>query len=220
MMNTINKKKIMIVDDHPIMRAGIAQIIEQQTDLTVSTEVNSAREALNKLKEDIPDMAIIDLSLKEISGIELIKEIRVKYGNIPILVLSMHSETIYAERVLRAGAKGYIMKHEPSEKLLKAIRKVLKGKTYLSEAMSEIMLDRMSGTVSPDSDKNLTDNLSDRELEVFKFIGEGFKPHQIAEKLFLSVKTIETYYARLKQKFNIKTASELRKIAISWYQKQ
>jgi DNA-binding NarL/FixJ family response regulator len=219
-MNSENIKKIMIVDDHPIMRAGIAQIIEQQDDLTVSSEVSSAREALNELKKEIPDLAIIDLSLKEISGIELIKEIKGKYGNIPILVLSMHSETIYAERVLRAGAKGYIMKHESSEKLLIAIRKVLKGKTYLSEVMSEIMLDKMSGSVLKNTEKNLIDNLSDRELEVFKLIGEGLKPHQIAEKLFLSVKTIETYYARLKQKFNFKSASELRKTAISWFQKQ
>ncbi len=213
----MSKKSIMIVDDHPIMRAGIAQLINQQNDLKVSSEVSSAREALKELNKKTPDLAIIDLSLKEISGIDLIKEIKKRHKDLPTLVLSMHSETIYAERVLRAGAKGYIMKHEPAEKLIKAIRKVLKGKTYLSENMSEIILDRMSGNSSKDT-TSLINSLSDRELEVFKLIGEGHKPHQIADNLFLSVKTIETYYARLKQKFNIKSASELRKIAISWYQ--
>ncbi len=215
----MSKKSIMIVDDHPIMRAGITQLINQQNDLIVSCEVSSAKEALKELSDNVPDLAIIDLSLKEISGIDLIKEIKKNHKDLPSLVLSMHSETIYAERVLRAGAKGYIMKHEPAEKLIKAIRKVLKGKTYLSENMSEIILDRMSGNSSKDT-TSLINSLSDRELEVFKLIGEGHKPHQIADILFLSVKTIETYYARLKQKFNIKSASELRKIAISWYKEK
>ncbi len=214
----MKEKTIMIVDDHPIMRAGISQLIDLQEDLEVCGEVSSAREAMAYLKKKLPDMAIIDLSLKDISGIDLIKEIKVIYKKLPILVLSMHSETIYAERVLRAGAKGYIMKHEPAEKLLKAIRRVLEEKTYLSEAMSDLILDKMSGGGASDSTTDLINSLSDRELEVFKLIGEGHKPHQIADTLFLSVKTIETYYARLKQKFNIKTASELRKTAISWHQ--
>lgn len=215
MNDTRNKYSIMIVDDHPIIREGISKIINQQPDLEVRSEASSAREAMTKLREVIPDLAIIDVSLKDSTGIELIEEIKSTFSDFPILVLSMHSESLYAERALRAGARGYIMKHEPAEKVIKAIRQVLGGKIYLSREMSEKILDRLSGVKHSGAD-SLINSLSNRELEVFKLIGKGLKPHEIAEKLFLSVKTIETYYSRLKLKLNLKDASELRQAAIHW----
>jgi len=210
-----NKYSIMIVDDHPIIREGISKIINQQPDLDVRSEASSAREAMTKLREAIPDLAIIDVSLKNTTGIELIEEIKSTFSDFPILVLSMHSESLYAERALRAGARGYIMKHEPAEEVIKAIRQVLGGKIYLSQEMSEKILDRLSGVKHSGVD-SLINSLSNRELEVFKLVGSGLKPHEIAEKLFLSVKTIETYYSRLKLKLNLKDASELRQAAIHW----
>ncbi len=213
-----NKKKcfsVLLVDDHPIMRDGIAQLISQQSDLQVQGEAGSASEALKLLQKQLPDMAIIDISLKDISGIELIKEIKAQFKPFPILVLSMHPENLYAERAVRAGARGYIMKHEPAEKLLKAIRKVLKGKTYLSPEMSEKLLDSILN-IPTTQEASPIKRLSDRELEVFRLIGKGLKPKQIADKLYLSVKTIETYTLRLKQKLNLNSASDLLQTAIKW----
>jgi len=215
----MNKKgiySILLVDDHPIMRDGISQLISSQPNLKVCGEAGSARDALNFLQKHTPDLAIVDISLKDIDGIELIKEIKAGAILFPILVLSMHPETLYAERAIRAGAKGYIMKHEPAEKLLKAIHRVLQGKIYLSPEMSETLLDSFLGE-KPETPGSLTDRLSDRELEVFNLIGNGLKPTQIAEKLFLSVKTIETYILRIKQKLNLKNASQVLQTAIEWH---
>ena len=214
-MNNQQKSRILLVDDHPIMRDGISQIINQQPDMEVCCEAGSAREALKMLESAIPDLAIVDISLKDISGIELIKEMKAKFQDFPILVLSMHAESLYAERALKAGAKGYIMKHEPADRLMKAIRRVLRGKIYLSANISQMILHRLTGTNMAE-DQLPVDTLSDRELEVFKLIGLGLKPHQIAEKLFLSVKTIETYYSRLKQKLQLENALQLRQKAIQW----
>jgi len=214
-MNQKEKYSILLVDDHPIMRDGINQLISSQPDLEVCGEAGSAQEALTFLQKKIPDLAIVDISLKDINGIELIKEIKAGSKPFPILVLSMHPETLYAERAVRAGAKGYIMKHEPAEKLLKAIRRVLQGKIYLSPEMSDTLLDSLLGE-KPETPGPLIDRLSDRELEVFNLIGKGLKPSQIAEKLFLSVKTIETYILRIKQKFNLKNSSQMLQAAIEW----
>jgi DNA-binding NarL/FixJ family response regulator len=217
--NSGKKHTILVVDDHPIIREGISKIINQQPDLEVIGEAVSGIDAMQFLKKTVPDMAIIDISLKDSSGIDLIKEIKLKIGLLPILVLSMHPETLYAERVLRVGARGYIMKHEPSEKIIYAIRRILQGKIYLSPEISEKILDGLAGTKQDDSVFSVN-SFSDRELEVFQLIGQGFKPHQIAERLFLSVKTIETYTSRLKKKLNVETASELRILAINWQQKE
>lgn len=213
----MNKKKeyasILLVDDHPIMRDGISQLITLQPDLEVCGEAGSASEALKFLQKNSPDLAIIDISLKDINGIELIKEIKTTNYQFPILVLSMHPETLYAERAIRAGAKGYIMKHEPAEKLLKAIRKVLKNKIYLSPEMSEALLDTLLSE-KQETPGPAINRLSDRELEVFTLLGKGLKPKQIAEKLLLSTKTIETYSLRIKQKLNLKNSSQLIQTAI------
>lgn len=215
--NGQRKSSILVVDDHPIIREGISKIINQQSDLEVIGEAVSGSDAMQFLKSRVPDLAIIDISLKESSGIDLIKDIKMKIGSLPILVLSMHPETLYAERVLRVGAKGYIMKHEPPEKILFAIRHILQGKIYLSPEIAEKILDGLTGT-RPEQDAVSVNNLSDRELAVFQLIGQGFKPHEIAEKLFLSVKTIETYTSRLKKKLNVENATELRILAVNWQQ--
>lgn len=214
-MKNSRKSRILLVDDHPIMRDGISRIINQQPDMEVHHEASSAREALKILDSAIPDLAIVDISLKDISGLELIKEMKIRYRDFPVLVLSMHSENLYAERVLKAGARGYIMKHEPADQLMDAIRRVLQGKIHLSPGISEMILDRLTRTETTGSRLSV-DSLSDRELEVFRLIGQGLKPHQIAEKLFLSVKTIETYYSRLKLKLNLENALQLRQKAIQW----
>lgn len=216
---TKKKYSILVVDDHPIIREGISKIINQQPDLEVIGEAVGGIDAMRFLKETMPDMAIIDISLKDSSGIDLIKEIKLKIGPLPVLVLSMHPETLYAERVLRVGARGYIMKHEPPEKIINAIRRILQGKIYLSPEISEKILDGLTGA-KQDGSMFSMNSLSDRELEVFQLIGQGFKPHQIAEKLFLSVKTVETYVSRLKKKLNVESASELRILAINWQQKE
>jgi DNA-binding NarL/FixJ family response regulator len=215
MNNQKGCSSILLVDDHPIMRDGISQLIALQPDLEVCGEAGSASDALKFLQKETPDLAIVDISLKDINGIELIKEIKSHSHAFPILVLSMHPETLYAERAIRAGARGYIMKHEPAEKLLQAIRRVLKGKIYLSTEMSESMLDMLLSEKQDDSGP-LINRLSDRELEVFTLVGKGLKPRQIAEKMFLSIKTIETYSLRIKQKLNLKDSSQMLQSAIQW----
>lgn len=211
--------RILVVDDHPIMRDGITQVINQEADLRVCAQAADAQEALGALKTHAPDLAIVDISLaaQEINGLELIKDIKNRHPRLPILVLSMHDEALYAERVLRAGARGYIMKQAPAEKLLTAIRTVLSGKIYLSDKMAEKMLQRFApGSSAPDGLP--IECLSDRELEVFQLIGQGFKPGAIAEKLHLSVKTVDSYYARIKEKMNFKSANELLRYAVQWGQ--
>jgi len=213
----MEKKKysIFIVDDHPMMRDGISQVINQQPDLEVIAEASSGPEALDKLSDISPEIALVDISLKGMNGIELTREIRKRFKNLPVLILSMHPEKYYAERAVKAGAKGYIMKHETSDKVLKAIRRVLEGKFYLSEDISEKIISRMSGNISQSGTS--VDKLSNREFEAFRYVGSGLKPQQIAEKLFVSVKTVETYYSRIKEKLSLKSASELRQFAVNWF---
>ena len=213
--NESRKRTIFLVDDHPIMRDGISQLINQQADLEVCGQASSAPEALNALNRIEPDMMLVDISLTGMDGIELIKIVKKRKGRLPMLVLSMHAEALYAERAIRAGAKGYVMKHASAETLLAAIRKVLAGKIYLSSAMTEKLLEKathadLAGNESPVA------GLSDRELEIFKLIGHGLRPQRISEELNLSVKTVETYYSRIKQKLNIKDAAELLQLAIAW----
>lgn len=210
------KNSIFIVDDHPIMRDGISQLIDQQADLEVCGTASSAPEALDALNNMDPGLLLVDISLPGMDGIELIKIVKKRKARLPMLVLSMHAEGLYAERAIRAGAKGYVMKHASSETLLAAIRKVLAGKICLSPAMTEKLLEKAAGNEPPGSGSPV-DDLSDRELEVFKLIGRGLRPQRIAEELQLSIKTVETYYSRLKLKLNVKDASELLQKAIAWH---
>lgn len=209
------KNRIFIVDDHPIVRKGLAQLINQEEDLVICGEADNAETALEALKKVKPDIAIVDISLRGIDGFELTRLIRARFDNIPVLVISMHDESLFAERALRVGARGYIMKQEAIEKMMEAIRKVLRGELYVSERVSANIVKRFvdgkaEGVSSPE------ELLSDREMEVFQLIGQGFGTRQIADQLHVSVKTVETYRANIKEKLNLKNATELMKHAVHW----
>ena len=207
----------MLVDDHPVVRQGMAVLIEQEPDLTVCDEASSATEALQKLNKIVPDAIIIDVSLQGTSGIDLTKSLKDRLPHVPILILSMHDETLYAERALRAGARGYIMKQEAAETVIHAIRTVISGNIYLSSALSaKVLRDIVDGVKPSETDLYGIDRLSDRELEVFELIGRGYATRRIAEVLNLSVKTIETHRAHIKQKLKLKNATELVHRAYHW----
>lgn len=209
------KVRILIVDDHPIVRQGLAGLINHEPDLNVCAGADDAQQAIKVIRDQRPDMAIVDISLRGISGIELIKDIRVRFPRLPVLVLSMHDESLYAERALRAGARGYIMKAEATEKMVTAVRKVLSGELYLSDKMSGKMLHKLvGGRIQPGI--RPIETLSDRELEVFTLIGRGHTTRQIAEEFHLSVKTIDSYRAHIKEKLNLANATELIQHAIRW----
>jgi len=209
------KNRIFIVDDHPIVRKGLAQLINQEEDLVICGEADNAETALEALKKVKPDLAIVDISLRGIDGFELTKLIRARFDNIPVLVISMHDESLFAERALRVGARGYIMKQEAIEKMMEAIRKVLRGELYVSERVSANIVKRfVDGKAEGVSSSE--ELLSDREMEVFQLIGQGFGTRQIADQLHVSVKTVETYRANIKEKLNLKNATELMKHAVHW----
>jgi DNA-binding NarL/FixJ family response regulator len=209
------KRKVFIVDDHPIVRKGLAQMINQETDLTVCGEADSAQHALESLKKSQPDLMIVDISLQGIDGIELIKIIKARYGNLPVLVVSMHDESLFAERALRVGARGYIMKQEAIEKMMEAIRKVLRGELYISEGVSANIVKRFIDGKA-ETTQSAMEILSDRELEVFQLIGQGIGTRQIADNLNVSIKTVESYRANIKEKLKLKNATELMKHAVHW----
>ncbi|MBN1507771.1 MAG: response regulator transcription factor [Sedimentisphaerales bacterium] len=210
-----SKYSILIVDDHPVVRQGLAQLVNQEKDLEVQGYAEDAYQAMQAVKEVRPDMVIVDISLKDTSGMDLIKDMKVQYPNLPILILSMHDESLYAERALRAGAKGYIMKHEATERVITAIRRVLAGEIYVSDSMAATMVSKLATGVAPRSTSPV-ESLSDRELEVFRLIGEGHKTRDVADKLHLSVKTIETYRAHIKEKLGFKDGNELFRFAVEW----
>ncbi len=214
-----NPTRILIVDDHPLLRQGIAQLINQEKDMMVCGETDDANKALNAIAEHKPDIAILDISIKGASGIELLKNIKVRYPKLIVLILSMHDETVYAQRALRAGAAGYIMKQEATERVLVALRRVLTGEVYLSEELGTKMLNRLVGGRTSMNGSPI-EELSDRELEVFGLIGQGHGTRPIAEKLHLSVKTIESHRAHIKEKLNLKNATELVHHAIQWAQSE
>jgi DNA-binding NarL/FixJ family response regulator len=209
------KRRVIIVDDHPIVRQGLAQLINQEADLEVCGQAEDAHEAMHAIRELAPDLVIVDISLKDTSGMELIKDLKGQSPQLPVLTLSMHDEAVYGERALRAGARGYIMKQEATEKVVTAIRRVLAGEVYVSDGMAAHMVNRFVGGSGRGAGASV-DSLSNRELEVFRFIGEGYSTREMAEKLHLSVKTIETYRAHIKEKLNLQDASELRRAAIQW----
>jgi DNA-binding NarL/FixJ family response regulator len=215
-MDTRGKRTVLIVDDHPIVRQGLAQLINQESDLLVCGQAEDAHEAIAAIRELNPNMVIVDISLKETSGVELIKDLKVQYPDLPVLTLSMHDEAVYGERALRAGARGYIMKQEATEKVVTAIRRVLAGEVYVSDGMAAKMVSKLVGGGVSRKSASPIEGLSDRELEVFRMIGEGYNTREMAEKLHLSVKTIETYRAHIKDKLALQDAGELLRSAIQW----
>ena len=209
------KSKVLLVDDHPIVRQGLALLIDREADLTVCGEADGGFAALQTIADLRPDILVLDISLNGPDGIDLLKMIRFKDPALPVLVLSMHDESTYAERALRAGANGYIMKQEATEKVLTAIRRILRGEVYLSENLTNRMLQHLIRGTATSEDSPLA-NLSDRELEVFRLIGEGHGTRQIAEDLHISVKTVESYQAHIKEKLSLRNARELVQHAIKW----
>jgi len=209
------KARIFIVDDHPMTRAGLTHLINHQPDTLTCGEAENAAEALDLFDVSQPDLMLIDITLPGKSGLELIKDIKAIRPDLPILVISMHDESLYADRVLRAGARGYITKHEGGDKLLVAIRQVLSGKIYVSESMSAHILEIFSG-VQPGTVRPSIQNLSDREFEVFQALGEGLSSHEIAKKLHLSAKTVDAHRANIKTKLKINTTAELISFAARW----
>ena len=212
---TVKKTRVLVVDDHPMTRAGLIHVINHQPDLIVCGEAESAAQALDILDSSRPDLLLIDITLPGKSGLELIKDVKAMHPELLTLVISMHDESLYADRVLRAGARGYITKHEGGEKLMEAIRHVLSGKIYVSESMSAHILEIFSGGQTR-LDRSSIEKLSDREFEVFESLGEGLSSQQIAKKLHLSAKTVDAHRANIKTKLSIKTTAELISYAARW----
>ena len=210
------KSKVFIVDDHPIIRQGLGLLINREADMIVCGAAEEAQSALRSIPTLQPDVLLVDISLNGPDGLELVKNIRTRDRDLPILVLSMHDESIYAERALRAGANGYIMKQEATEKVLVAIRRILRGEMYLSNRVSSKMLQQYVRGSSTARQSPVAD-LSDRELEVFRLVGEGHGTRQIADELHLSIKTVETYQAHIKEKLSLRNARELVQHAIEWH---
>jgi DNA-binding NarL/FixJ family response regulator len=209
----VGRRKVFLVDDHPIVRQGLAQLINNEADLIVVGQGEDAYQSLRAILEAKPDLVLVDVSLKDSDGIELLKELKSQSPDLPALVVSMHDESLYAERALRAGAGGYVMKQEAPQTLLTAIRTVLSGQVYVSSKMSATLLQRMVAGKKRDSGLPM-DRLTDRELEVFRMIGAGTSVKEIADKLFLSVKTVEAHREHIKEKLNIKSSVELLRFAI------
>jgi DNA-binding NarL/FixJ family response regulator len=213
--SAVARKTIFVVDDHPVVRDGYARLITNQPDMELAGETGDATMALQMIEKAKPDLVLLDLSLKSGNGLELCKQIDTRFPDVKILVVSMHDETLYAERVLRAGADGYVNKAEATRKLIEAIREVMSGKYYLSPRMRERMLTRAIG-VDGFEDHSPIDRLSDRELEVFEQIGSGMTTREIAANLKLSPKTIESYRENLKAKLNLTNSTELTRHAVHW----
>lgn len=210
------RARVLIVDDHPTVREGLVWRIGQEADLEVCAEAADMPEALRLVDETQPDAAVVDISLKTTNGIELIKRIKDRNQNVRMLVWSMHSESLYAQRALRAGALGYIDKEQATDKVVEAIRRVLAGKIWLSEAMAERMLQRAVDPQRHEVAHSPPDALADRELEVFLLIGQGVKTSEIADRLHLSVKTVETYRERIRKKMNLDDGASLVHFATKW----
>lgn len=209
------KKTVLVIDDHPLIRQGVTMLINQQEDMEVCGEAEDMHVAMQCIARRRPDVVILDISLKGPDGLDLLKAIRANDPGLPVLILSMHDEAIYAERALRARANGYIMKQEATEKVLVAVRRILGGEVYLSDAMSKKMLQQFIDG-GPSLLESRIATLSDRELDVFRRIGEGRATREIAADLHLSVKTVETYQAHIKEKLRLKSGRELIQHAIQW----
>jgi DNA-binding NarL/FixJ family response regulator len=210
------KSRIFLVDDHAMFREGLRQLIDRESDFLVSGDAADFDEALSGIAREIPDLVITDISLSGSSGIELIKSLKVQYPELPVLVVSMHEESLYAERALRAGAMGYVMKQEPAKVVKAAVRKVLGGDIHLSEKMAAAMLGKLVHEKGDEKAVSPIENLSNRELEVFRMLGEGKASREIAQRLDLSVATINSFRNRIKEKLNFKNSTELILHAVHW----
>ena len=211
------KKRILIVDDHPMMRDGLRQLIANESDLEVVGEADDAAQALEEAGKLKPDLAIVDITLRSSNGLDLIKDLHIRSPRTAVLVLSMHDESLYAERVLRAGGRGYIMKQEGGKKIIEGVRQVANGHTYVSSAISAKILDAFSGH---NGEKAAVEQLTDREFEVFQLIGHGLSTKEMAEKLRVSVKTIEVHRVNIKEKLKTPTAPDLIRYAVRWVESQ
>ncbi len=209
------KSRVFIVDDHPLVREGLTSLINRQDDLVVCGEAENSGQAISGMVKARPEVALIDISLANESGLELVKQLAGQFPQVALIVLSMHDETLYAERALRAGARGYIMKHETSKSVLASIRRVLSGAVYVSERIFNRMALRSSLTREPVTTSPV-ERLSDRELEIFRLLGQGRTSSQIARDLNLSLKTVQAYCARAKEKFGVSSLTELVRAAIRW----
>lgn len=216
--DTPAKKRVLIVDDHPIFRAGLTGLVNMEAELTVSGEANDAKQAMQAVEKLHPDLVLLDMSLPGKGGLELLKDIRAIAPQTPVLIISMHDETLYAERVIKAGGRGYIMKQEGPEKIVQAVRKVLSGGISVSERIAAQILDAMSGGKSGTSSSVST--LTDREFEVYRLLGQGKEPHEIARTLHLSIKTVDTHRAHIRQKLSLRNATELIHHATRWTAEQ
>jgi DNA-binding NarL/FixJ family response regulator len=214
-----SRTRILLVDDHAVVRYGIAQLINRQSDMMVCGEEEDAAKALTAIGKLNPGLVIADISLKDSSGLELMRNIKAQYSKVPVLVVSAHDESIYAEIAFRAGALGYLMKQEALEKIVTAIRRVLSGNIYVSDALAARMLQQQIRG-KPDIHESPVKNLSDRELEVFQLIGQWKKTSEIAQELHLSVKTIEYYREQIKHKLSLKNSAELTQHATAWVQRE
>ena len=213
-----SKRRILIVDDHPMMRDGLRQLIANEADLEVVGEADDVNEALAEAERLNPDIAIVDITLRSGNGLDLIKDLQIRSPETAVLVLSMHDESLYAERVLKAGGRGYIMKQEGGKKIIEGIRQVASGHTYVSPAVSARILDSFSGRAR--QEKAGVEQLTDREFEVFQLIGQGLSTKEMAEKLRVSVKTIEVHRVNIKEKLNTPTAPDLIRYAVRWLEAQ
>ena len=211
----VTKMRVLVVDDHPLVREWLTNLINQQPDMTVCAQADDVPEALATITASTPDVAIVDLSLKSSSGLELITELKVRLPDLAVLVLSMHDESLYAERALRAGARGYIMKRETTSNVITAIRQVARGEHYLSKSCATLLAGRLvqsSATAAP------LERLSDREIKIFELLGQGYATRQIADTLGISTNTVKVYYGRIKEKLNLATATELLREALRWHE--
>ncbi len=213
---TLPKKRIILVEDHPVTRAGVAAMLSQTTDLEVCGQADSVATGLELIEQLKPDIVIVDISLKTTNGIELVKQLKTSKPDLPALVMSMHDEILYAERALRAGARGYIMKQEASESIVEAVRRVLANELYLSAKMREKMLHRLAKKKHGEPVTYAMDTLSSREMEVFLLIGNGHSTRQIAQILEISAKTVDSYREHLKEKLQMSAGADLVYHAIQW----
>lgn len=209
------RRRILVVDDHPFMRAGIAQLVDRQADMHVAGEAGSPAEALQCLPKVKPDLVLSDITMPGRSGVEFIKDLHALHPDVPVLMISMHDEMVYAERMLRAGARGYIMKEAGGEALLAALRQVLRGEIYVSSRLSARLLENLSAGTARPSSSPIT-KLTDREFEIFQLIGQGKSTHDIAEQLHLSTKTVDVHRANIKGKLGIADSTALVRHAVRW----
>ena len=208
-------KRVLLVDDHPIVRQGLKRLISTEPGLVVCAEAESVREARQAIREHAPDVVVADVSLKDGDGIHLVKDIRAHHPDLPVLVLSMHDESVYAERLLAAGANGYIMKDAASDQFIRALRRVLEGGVYVSDALAPRLAGRRA-VAAPTDDRQPISRLSNRELQVLQMIGRGLSSRQIAETLHLSVKTVEAHRQRIKGKLELASGAQLVQFAAHW----